>query len=85
MRIAIGTDAFVAVAFTVPVAEWLRASALDRAPALASLGPDVLSADFSSDEAIARLLAETHRLEEITRTGDPLLVSAAYDGMEIRW
>ena len=37
------------------------------------------------DEAIARLLAETRRLEEITRAGDPLLVSAAYDGMEIRW
>jgi len=37
------------------------------------------------DQAIARLLAETRRLEEITRTGAPLHVSAAYDGMEIRW
>ncbi|MGH8852191.1 MAG: MBL fold metallo-hydrolase [Casimicrobiaceae bacterium] len=37
------------------------------------------------DEAIARLLAETRRLEEITRTGDPLHVSAAYDGMEVHW
>ncbi|HKW81088.1 MAG TPA: MBL fold metallo-hydrolase [Casimicrobiaceae bacterium] len=37
------------------------------------------------DEAIDRLLAETRRLEEITRTGDPLEVSAAYDGMEVRW
>ena len=37
------------------------------------------------DEAIARLLAETRRLEEIIRTGNPLQVSAAYDGMEIRW
>ena len=37
------------------------------------------------DEAIARLLAETRRLEEITRSGPPLEVSAAYDGMEIRW
>jgi hypothetical protein len=37
------------------------------------------------DEAIDRLLAETRRIEEITRTGEPLLVSAAYDGMEIRW
>jgi len=36
------------------------------------------------DEAIDRVLAETRRLEEITR-GDrePLLVTAAYDGMEI--
>ena len=37
------------------------------------------------DQAIARLLAETRRLEEITRSGEPLLVSAAYDGMEIHW
>jgi phosphoribosyl 1,2-cyclic phosphodiesterase len=36
-----------------------------------------------SDEAIDRVLAETRRFEEISRTGKPLLVSAAYDGMEI--
>jgi len=36
-----------------------------------------------SDEAIARVLAETRRFEEITRGGKPLLVTAAYDGMEI--
>ncbi len=35
------------------------------------------------DDAIARILAETRRYEEITRTGAPLLVTAAYDGMEI--
>ncbi len=37
----------------------------------------------SDDEAIERSLAEARRLEEITRTGAPLLVTAAYDGMEI--
>jgi len=37
----------------------------------------------SNDEAIARTLADTRRFEEITRTGAPLHVSAAYDGMEI--
>ena len=37
----------------------------------------------NSDEAIARLLAETRRFEEISRRGKPLYVSAAYDGMEI--
>jgi phosphoribosyl 1,2-cyclic phosphodiesterase len=37
------------------------------------------------DAAIDRLLAETRRLEEITRPGEALQVSAAYDGMEIRW
>ena len=35
------------------------------------------------DEAIARILAETRRFEEISRTGKPLLVTAAYDGMEV--
>jgi phosphoribosyl 1,2-cyclic phosphodiesterase len=35
------------------------------------------------DEAIARVLAETQRFEEITRIGKPLRVSAAFDGMEI--
>ncbi len=37
-----------------------------------------------SDEAIDRVLAETRRFEEITRGEHaPLLVTAAYDGMEI--
>ena len=35
------------------------------------------------DDAISRILAETQRYEEITRTGTPLLVTAACDGMEI--
>ncbi len=37
----------------------------------------------SDDQAIDAVLAETRRLEEITRTGDPLRITAAYDGMEI--
>jgi hypothetical protein len=35
------------------------------------------------DERIARLLAETRRLEEITRTDHRVEVWAAYDGLEI--
>ena len=35
------------------------------------------------DAAITRVLADTRRFEEITRTGAPLHVTAAYDGMEI--
>jgi phosphoribosyl 1,2-cyclic phosphodiesterase len=35
------------------------------------------------DAAIARVLAEARRLEEITRTGAALRVSSAYDGMVI--
>jgi len=38
----------------------------------------------SSDETIAKLLVETQRYEEISRKGNPLRVTAAYDGMEIR-
>jgi phosphoribosyl 1,2-cyclic phosphodiesterase len=37
----------------------------------------------NGDEQIARLLAETRRLEEVTHTGHRLTISAAYDGMEI--
>ena len=36
------------------------------------------------DAAISKVLAETRRFEEITRTGDPLKVSTAYDGLELR-
>lgn len=35
------------------------------------------------DAALANMLAETRRFEEITRMGEPLRVSAAYDGLEL--
>jgi phosphoribosyl 1,2-cyclic phosphodiesterase len=37
----------------------------------------------NDDEAISRILDESRRLEEITRTGESMQVTAAYDGMEI--
>ncbi len=37
----------------------------------------------NNDERIAEIWRETLRYEEISRTGEPLRVSAAYDGMEI--
>ncbi len=37
----------------------------------------------SDDETIERVLADTRRLEEITRTDEPMIVTAAYDGLEI--
>jgi len=37
------------------------------------------------DATIDQVLKETRRYEEISRTGAPLHVSAAYDGMEIDW
>jgi phosphoribosyl 1,2-cyclic phosphodiesterase len=35
------------------------------------------------DGALVKMLEETRRYEEITRTGNPMRVSAAYDGLEI--
>jgi phosphoribosyl 1,2-cyclic phosphodiesterase len=37
----------------------------------------------SDDATLASVLADTRRLEEITRNGRPLRVSSAYDGLEI--
>jgi len=54
-RVVVGTAAFVAVGFAVPIAEFLPASALDEAAALSRLGPDVLAPDFDAGEAVTRL------------------------------
>jgi endonuclease-8 len=56
-RIVLGTAAFVAVAFTVPIAEFVLASELDTEGPLGRLGPDVLSPDFDPTEAQRRLAA----------------------------
>jgi len=37
----------------------------------------------SDDDAIERVLTDARRLEQITRTGAPMTVTAAYDGLEI--
>ena len=37
----------------------------------------------SSDATLAKVLADTRRFEEITRIGAPLVITSAYDGMEI--
>ena len=56
-RIVIGTATFVAVAFSVPVAEFVSADGIDRDEALGRLGPDVLAEDFDPVAAAARLAA----------------------------
>ena len=58
-RIVLGTASFVAVAFAVPIAEFVAASAIDTDDALARLGPDVLAPGFDAAEAAARLSAST--------------------------
>ncbi|HSP15556.1 MAG TPA: DNA-formamidopyrimidine glycosylase family protein [Thermoanaerobaculia bacterium] len=59
MRIVIATDDYVAVAFNVPVAEFLDDRALERQQDLRQLGPDVLSSSFDAGEAIRRLRSRT--------------------------
>ena len=55
MRIVLATSDFVAVGFSIPVAEWLRTSAAGRHEALRTLGPELLADDFDAAEAGRRL------------------------------
>lgn len=55
MRIVLATSDFVAVGFSIPVAEWLRTSAAGRHEELRKLGPDLLADDFDAAEAERRL------------------------------
>ena len=57
MRIAIGTADFEAIAFNVPVAEFLAARDVERQRDLRDLGPDPLSESFDATEAVARITA----------------------------
>jgi len=55
MRIVIGTADYVAVAFDVPVAEFLTEHDLEGHAELRALGPDLLGAGFDPSAALARL------------------------------
>lgn len=68
MRVLVGTDAFVAVGFRVPVAEFITAEGLPRHRALRQLGPDLLSGTFDAAEATRRIRARPHEM-----IGDVLL------------
>jgi len=57
MRVVIATHDFEAVAFSVPVAEFLDRRALQRQPDLKQIGPDLLGETFDGDEAIRRFRA----------------------------
>src|SRR4029453_13703495 len=51
MRIVIATDAFEAVGFNVPVAEFLDRVSVARQDDLRRMGPDLLAQSFDEDEA----------------------------------
>ena len=57
MRIVIETPAMHAVAFTVPVAEFITERELLQHDVVSELGPDPLADDFRAEEAIERIQA----------------------------
>jgi len=61
MRVRIDTADWVAVAFNVPVAEFVMARELATRGPVAQLGPDLLGEAFDRDEAIRRIAASGHR------------------------
>lgn len=57
MRILVATEDYVAVAFNVPVAEFLTAAQAERQMDLRKMGPDLLGETFDEEEARRRILA----------------------------
>ncbi len=55
MRIVIGTDHFVAVGFSIPVAEFHDTRGLERQEDLRRIGPDLLRDHFDIDDAVRRV------------------------------
>lgn len=55
MRVVIETEAWLAVAFTVPVAEFHSAASLIRKTVVPELGPDLLKEEFDAEEALKRI------------------------------
>jgi len=57
MRVLIETDAYVAVGFDIPDAEFLTPRAAARSRPLQTLGPDLAQPDFDRAEALRRIQA----------------------------
>lgn len=55
MRIIVSTADFVAVGFSIPVAEWIRGREISRHAELGKLGPDLLAEQFDEEEATRRV------------------------------
>ena len=60
MRAVIQTDAWQAVAFNVPIAQFHTARSLERSTQIPKLGPDILASDFTAATGITRLEAHAH-------------------------
>ncbi|HYB94064.1 MAG TPA: DNA-formamidopyrimidine glycosylase family protein [Vicinamibacterales bacterium] len=61
MRVRIDTSEWVAVAFNVPVAEFVSARQLETRDPVAQLGPDLLGPQFDRDEAVRRIVTSGAR------------------------
>jgi endonuclease-8 len=61
MRVRIDTADWVAVAFNVPVAEFVTPRQLETSDPVAQLGPDLLGVEFNRHEAIRRIVASGAR------------------------
>ena len=61
MRVRIDTAEWVAVAFNVPVAEFVTPRQLETRDPVAQLGPDLLGVEFDRHEAIRRIVASAAR------------------------
>ena len=57
MRVLVATKQFVAVGFSIPVAEFGPPHTLERLEALGGLGPDLLAAEVDEVEAVRRIRA----------------------------
>jgi endonuclease-8 len=61
MRVRLDTADWVAVAFNVPVAEFVTPKQLETRDPVAQLGPDLLGKEFDRDEAIRRIVTSAAR------------------------
>jgi endonuclease-8 len=61
MRVRVDTADWVAVAFDVPVAEFVTPKELTSTGPVAKLGPDLLGREFDRDEAARRIVASGHQ------------------------
>ena len=61
MRVRLDTADWVAVAFNVPVAEFVTPRELATTDPVAKLGPDLLGREFDRDEAVRRVIASAHQ------------------------
>ncbi|MGH9219233.1 MAG: Fpg/Nei family DNA glycosylase [Vicinamibacterales bacterium] len=61
MRVRLDTADWVAVAFNVPVAEFVTPKQLATTDPVARLGPDLLGPEFDRDEAVRRLSASARQ------------------------